>query len=186
MGYALAEECAGRGAEVILITGPVQQKCLHPAIHRINVESASEMYKEALRYFPECDAGILCAAVADFTPEEVVENKIKREKDDLILHLKPTKDIAASLGKIKKEKQLLVGFALETRDEYQNAQNKLKKKNFDFIVLNSLNDPGAGFRCDTNKITIISANDIKEYPLKSKKNVAADIINELKEYINNP
>ena len=179
MGYALAEECARRGAEVTLISGPVQMKCKHPNIRRIDVESAHEMYEAATTQFPSCDAGILCAAVADFTPEVRAEEKIKREGDDLILRLKPTQDIAATLGKTKREGQALVGFALETTDELAHAQGKLKRKNFDFIVLNSLNDKGAGFQHDTNKISIVSKDEIKEFPLKPKSEVASDIIDEL-------
>ncbi len=179
MGYALAEECARRGAEVTLISGPVQMKCKHPNIRRIDVESAHEMYEAATTHFPSCDAGILCAAVADFTPEVRAEEKIKREGDDLILRLKPTQDIAATLGKTKREGQALVGFALETTNELAHAQGKLERKNFDFIVLNSLNDKGAGFQHDTNKISIVSRNQIKEFPLKPKSEVAADIIDEL-------
>lgn len=155
MGYALAEVCAERGAEVTLISGPVNLNVSHPNIHRIDVESAEQMYQAAKEAYAQADAGILCAAVADFTPEQTADHKIKREKDDLVLRLKPTQDIAAALGKEKKPHQLLVGFALETNDEILHAQDKLVRKNFDFIVLNSLNDKGAGFRCDTNKITII-------------------------------
>lgn len=179
MGYALAEECASRGANVILISGPVQMKCMHPNIHRINVESAEEMYSTAIKEFPDADAGILCAAVADFTPQAVASEKIKREKDDLILQLKPTHDIAAALGQIKTQAQKLVGFALETNDEESHAQDKLKRKNLDFIVLNSLRDTGAGFQHDTNKITIIDGKGSTSYPLKSKKEVAVDIIDRL-------
>lgn len=179
MGYALAEECASRGANVILISGPVQMKCMHPNIHRINVESAEEMYSTAIKEFPYADAGILCAAVADFTPQTVASEKIKREKDDLILQLKPTHDIAAALGLIKTQAQKLVGFALETNDEESHAQDKLKRKNLDFIVLNSLRDTGAGFQHDTNKITIIDGKGSTSYPLKSKKEVAVDIIDRL-------
>lgn len=179
MGYALAEECASRGANVILISGPVQMKCMHPNIHRINVESAEEMYSTAIKEFPDADAGILCAAVADFTPQTVASEKIKREKDDLILQLKPTHDIAAALGQIKTQAQKLVGFALETNDEESHAQDKLKRKNLDFIVLNSLRDTGAGFQHDTNKITIIDGKGSTSYPLKSKKEVAVDIIDRL-------
>ena len=184
MGYALAEECAKRGAEVILVSGPVQMECKHPNIRRIDVESADEMYRAAMEHYPTCDAGILCAAVADFTPEVQADQKIKREGDDLVLRLKPTQDIAASLGKTKREGQTLVGFALETTDELAHAQGKLKRKNFDFIVLNSLNDKGAGFRHDTNKIAIVTENEVKEYPLKPKSEVAADIIDELEKTIN--
>lgn len=179
MGFALAEECASRGAEVTLVCGPVQLKTSHPNIHQIDVESAHEMYEAAVKVYPEMDAGILCAAVADFTPENVANEKIKRKGDELNICLKPTQDIAAHLGKIKKENQVLIGFALETNDEKENAQGKLTRKNFNFIVLNSLNDKGAGFRCDTNKITIIDKIKQTEYPLKSKALVAKDIINRL-------
>ena len=179
MGYALAKECAARGAEVTLVSGPVNLSVNHPNINRIDVESAEQMYNACMSHYPTSDAGILCAAVADFTPECVADKKIKREKDDLTLNLKPTHDIAAALGKIKTDSQRLVGFALETNDETAHAQDKLKRKNFDFIVLNSLNDKGAGFRCDTNKITIIDSSKAEEYPLKTKKEVAADIIDKL-------
>lgn len=179
MGYALAEECAARGAEVTLVSGPVNLSVNHPNINRIDVESAEQMYNACMSHYHTSDAGILCAAVADFTPECVADKKIKREKDDLTLNLKPTHDIAAALGKIKTDSQRLVGFALETNDETAHAQDKLKRKNFDFIVLNSLNDKGAGFRCDTNKITIIDSSKAEEYPLKTKKEVAADIIDKL-------
>lgn len=176
MGFALAEECARRGAEVILITGPVQQQAHHSHITRIDVESAAGMYEEAMKHYPTVDAGILCAAVADFTPEAVADKKIKRVGDELDLRLKPTRDIAAALGQVKSAGQKLVGFALETNDEQQNAETKLQRKNFDFIVLNSLNDAGAGFRHDTNKITIIDRQGKTEYPLKPKAEVASDII----------
>jgi phosphopantothenoylcysteine decarboxylase/phosphopantothenate--cysteine ligase len=181
MGFALAEECANRGAEVHFICGPVssEMKLRNPLIHRYDVESAADMYESATALFPTADVGILCAAVADFTPEVVADEKIKRKGDEMVVRLKPTKDIAASLGQMKTERQTLVGFALETNDERVNAQGKLQKKNFDFIVLNSLNDKGAGFRCDTNKITIISRQGEKDYPLKSKSEVAKDIIDEL-------
>ncbi len=179
MGFALAEECANRGAEVILISGPVQIQTTHPNIRRIDVESAEEMYQASLAHYPTCQAGILCAAVADFTPEAKADQKIKREGDKLILHLKPTQDIAAALGKLKRPDQQLIGFALETTNELSHAQGKLQRKNFDFIVLNSLNDQGAGFQHDTNKITIVRPTDTKEFPLKPKSEVAADIINEL-------
>lgn len=179
MGYALAEECAERGAEVYLISGPVNLTTSHPNIHRTDVESASGMYQAATQIYPNCDAGILCAAVADFTPVHVNDQKIKRGKEDLTLQLQPTHDIAAALGSMKKGQQLLVGFALETHDEISHAQDKLKRKNFDFIVLNSLNDKGAGFRCDTNKITILDATGRTAYGLKNKREVAADIIDKL-------
>lgn len=179
MGYALAEACARRGADVTLISGPVALQIQHPAIRRIDVESAEQMYQAAIRIYPQANAGILCAAVADFTPETVASNKIKREGEDLIVRLKPTQDIAAALGKIKRPDQRLVGFALETYDEQIHAQEKRKRKNFDFIVLNSLNDAGAGFRCDTNKITILDESGITPYPLKDKHEVASDIIDKL-------
>ena len=179
MGYALAEECASRGADVTLVSGPVSITAKHPRIQVIPVESAEEMYQAASTHYATSDAGILCAAVADFTPDTVADHKIKREKDDLCLQLKPTRDIAASLGKVKKDGQVLVGFALETNDERQNAQGKLERKNFDFIVLNSLNDKGAGFRVDTNKISIIDHESTTDFPLKSKTEVAKDIIDRL-------
>lgn len=179
MGYALAEACASRGAEVVLVSGPVTLQTVHPNIQRIDVESAAEMHRATADAFKNADAGILCAAVADFTPEQVADQKIKREKDDLVLRLKPTCDIAASLGKEKRPDQLLVGFALETCDEVSHAQDKLARKNFDFIVLNSLNDKGAGFRCDTNKITIIDRAEAVSYPLKRKQEVAEDIVDKL-------
>ena len=178
-GYALAEECAARGAEVILVSGPVQLTTSHPGIRRIDVESAAEMHEATLREFADADAAILCAAVADFTPEEVADHKIKREHDDLMLRLKPTHDIAAALGQRKQAHQCLVGFALETDHEAEHAQNKLRRKNLNFIVLNSLRDAGAGFRHDTNKITILDAEGSTAYPLKSKKEVAADIVDRL-------
>ena len=143
------------------------------------LEELYALYEAAIREFPTASAGILCEAVADFTPETVSGHKIKREKDNLILQLKPTQDIAAALGSQKKEGQILVGFALETNDETKNAQGKLERKNLDFIVLNSLNDQGAGFRCDTNKITIIDRQGVTPYPLKSKQEVARDIIDRL-------
>ncbi|MBQ4379981.1 MAG: bifunctional phosphopantothenoylcysteine decarboxylase/phosphopantothenate--cysteine ligase CoaBC [Bacteroidaceae bacterium] len=181
MGIALAEECADRGASVTLVCGPVTEsaKPNRPDITVVDVESAAEMYQACKETYPKMDAGILCAAVADFTPADVAAHKIKREGDDMLLRLKPTTDIAAALGKMKTGKQVLAGFALETNDETANAQAKLVKKNFDFIVLNSLNDKGAGFRTDTNKISIITAGGKTDYPLKSKKEVARDIVNQL-------
>lgn len=179
MGLALAEECAARGAEVELVCGPVQLKTTHTSIHRTDVESAEEMYQAARKLYADADAGILCAAVADFTPEKVAGQKIKREGEDLVLRLKPTRDIARALGEDKRPGQILAGFALETQDEAAHAREKLQRKRFDFIVLNSLNDEGAGFRCDTNKITILTDNDSRSYPLKSKTEVAADIIDRL-------
>jgi phosphopantothenoylcysteine decarboxylase/phosphopantothenate--cysteine ligase len=177
MGYALAEACAKQGAEVTLVSGPVMLQTKHPAIRRIDVESAQEMYSAATTYFPQADIAILSAAVADFTPETTADKKIKRKGDELVLNLRPTQDIAAALGAIKNENQLLVGFALETDNEVQNAQDKMKRKNFDFIVLNSLQDKGAGFRVDTNKITIIDRQQgTTAYETKSKQEVAEDIV----------
>jgi phosphopantothenoylcysteine decarboxylase/phosphopantothenate--cysteine ligase len=180
MGFALAEECARRGAKVILVAGPVQQKINHPNIHRIDIESAEEMYTIAMQEYPKADVGILCAAVADFTPDTTSGKKIKRESNHtLTLQLKPTADIATCLGKIKRPEQHLIGFALETNDELQNAQDKLRRKNFNFIVLNSLNDTGAGFRHDTNKISIIDNERKIDYDLKQKTEVAKDITNRI-------
>ncbi len=179
MGYALAECCARRGADVVLISGPVSQKTSHPSIRRVDVESAEEMYRSALKEFPSCTAAILAAAVADFTPETAAEEKIRREGDELTLKLKPTQDIAAMLGKMKEDGQTLVGFALETHHEKEHAQEKLRRKNLDFIVLNSLRDEGAGFRHDTNKITILTSMEEYTFPLKSKEEVAMDIIDQL-------
>lgn len=181
MGFALAEVCAQKGAEVTLITGPVALATNHPNIKRIDVESAEEMYQAAMANFKETDAAILCAAVADYRPENPSDEKIKREsKEELTLHLVPNKDIAASLGAIKQEKQVLVGFALETSDEIEHATAKLNKKNLDFIVINSLREEGAGFRVDTNKITILdNKGEVTTYPLKDKQLVAIDIVNQL-------
>jgi phosphopantothenoylcysteine decarboxylase/phosphopantothenate--cysteine ligase len=162
-----------------LVSGPVQVKAVHPNIQVIPVESAQEMYETTVSHFPTADAAILCAAVADFTPEQRADQKIKREGDVLTLRLKPTQDIAAQLGRMKQPHQTMVGFALETNDEEAHAQGKLERKNLDFIVLNSLNDAGAGFRCDTNKITIFSRTDREEFPLKRKTEVAQDIIDRL-------
>lgn len=179
MGFALAEECARRGAEVTLVAGPVSMKINHPNITRIDVESAEEMYNASMKAFPDMDTAILCAAVADFRPSTQYTEKVKRGEDILKIDLVPNKDIAASLGKIKKSSQRLIGFALETNDEQTNALKKIIKKNLDYIVLNSLNDPGAGFKYDTNKISILNRNgEKKDYPLKSKRDAASDIIDE--------
>lgn len=178
MGFALAEECARRGADVTLISGPVSLEC-SKRIKRINVENCNEMYNAAVSEFKDCDAAILCAAVADFRPKAVAENKIKREKDDLTIQLCPTNDIAAELGRQKNDNQLLVGFALETNDEEFNAKGKLERKNLDFIVLNSTRNEGTTFRSDDNQIEIITNDEIKKFEKKNKKYVAADIINEL-------
>lgn len=183
MGFALAEECARRGAEVTLVAGPVALKTVHPNIHRVDVESCEEMYQAAIQAYPKQDAAILCAAVADFCPEHAAEQKIKREKDDLVIRLKPTHDIAAELGRMKTNRQVLVGFALETNDEEANAQRKLEKKNLDFIVLNSLQNKGTCFRSDENQISIISRTGQQDYERKPKQEVAADIIDRLAELL---
>ncbi|RHR80450.1 bifunctional phosphopantothenoylcysteine decarboxylase/phosphopantothenate--cysteine ligase CoaBC [Odoribacter sp. AF15-53] len=180
MGLAIAEELAGRGAEVILVCGPVNLKTRHPSIHRVDVESAAQMYEVASREFETCDIAVLSAAVADFTPKEKADRKIKRGKEDLVLELLPTRDIAAELGHVKKASQMLVGFALETNDEENNAFSKMQRKNLDMIVLNSLNDKGAGFGGDTNKVTIMDRTGGKTvYELKTKTEVARDIVNEI-------
>ena len=182
MGFALAEECAQRGAEVTLVAGPVSMECSQ-AIHRIDVESCEEMYQAATAAFKESDAAILCAAVADFRPATQATQKIKREKDDLVLRLEPTHDIAAALGKMKTEKQVLVGFALETNDEEVNAKKKLEKKNLDFIVLNSLQNKGTCFQSDENQISIISKEGQRDYEKKSKQTVARDIVDEIEKRV---
>ena len=178
MGFALAEECAKRGAEVTLIAGPVALSC-SSGIHRVNVESCQEMYNASIEAFPWQDAAILCAAVADFKPATTADRKIKRGEDGLRLQLEPTQDIAASLGKMKREEQRLVAFALETDHEESNAESKLKKKNADFVVLNSTRNKGTTFRTDDNQIIIVSPQGKKEYGKKPKTEVARDIVNEL-------
>ena len=179
MGFALAEECARRGMQVTLIAGPVSLEC-SSSIKRIDVESCQEMYNAAIEEFPNVDAAILCAAVADYRPAEVADTKIKRHDDeDLTLRLLPNKDIAAELGRRKQENQRLIGFALETNDEEINAQKKLAKKNLDFIVLNSTRNEGTTFRSDDNQISIISDNGKKDFAKKPKSEVARDIIDEL-------
>lgn len=178
MGYALAEECYRRGAEVTLISGPVSLSCSE-GIKRIDVESCKEMYEQATKAFPQQNAAILCAAVADFKPENVAETKIKREKDDLFLRLKPTQDISSTLGKMKTSDQRIIAFALETNNEELNAKQKLEKKNADFIVMNSTRNPGTTFQSDENQITIIHKEGKKEYAKKPKTDVAKDIVDEL-------
>lgn len=178
MGFALAAECARRGAEVTLVAGPVGLPTPE-GVKRIDVESCQEMFEASVDAFPQMDAAILCAAVADFRPEQTATQKIKREKDDLVIRLQPTHDIAAHLGQMKTRSQRLVGFALETNDEEVNAQKKLKKKNFDFIVLNSTRNKGTTFRSDDNQISIISESGQKDYEKKPKTEVARDIIDEL-------
>ncbi len=183
MGYSLAEECARRGADVTLVSGPVQLST--PAgVHRIDVESCNEMYDVCRQAFSDCDAAILCAAVADFRPESTASQKIKREGDALELRLVPNPDIAASLGRMKGAHQVMVGFALETNNEFANATHKLEKKNLDFIVLNSLRNAGTCFGSDDNQITIISRQGRKDFDKKPKTAVARDIIDELSNHLN--
>ena len=178
MGFALAEECSRRGAKVVLVAGPVSLTCTEN-IQRVDVESCKEMYEAAVGEFPNCNAAILCAAVADFRPETIAEQKIKRVGDELLLKLKPTQDIAATIGSMKGEGQRIVAFALETNEEESNAQRKLEKKNADFIVLNSTRIPGTTFQTDDNQITIINKEGKKSYAKKPKTEVARDIIDEL-------
>ncbi len=178
MGFALAEECSRRGAKVVLVAGPVSLTCTEN-IQRVDVESCKEMYEAAVGEFPNCNAAILCAAVADFRPETIAEQKIKRVGDELLLKLKPTQDIAATIGSMKGEEQRIVAFALETNEEESNAQRKLEKKNADFIVLNSTRIPGTTFQTDDNQITIINKEGKKSYAKKPKTEVARDIIDEL-------
>lgn len=184
MGYAIAHELAKRGAEVTLISGPTSLSILHHNITKIKVTSAEEMYKQSLKLFKNSDVGIMTAAVADYTVKNISEQKIKKQSDKFTLELERTSDIAKELGKIKKEKQLLIGFALETENEEENTKRKLKQKNFDFIVLNSINEEGAGFQHDTNKISIFTRkNEAKHFELKSKIEVAKDIADELSKWI---
>jgi phosphopantothenoylcysteine decarboxylase/phosphopantothenate--cysteine ligase len=190
MGFALAEACAQKGWNVTLVAGVTSLQTVHPNIRRVNVESADEMFEAVMREFPACDGALFCAAVADFTPVHVSENKIKATarhgisgKDDrqgLTLELRPTRDIAAEAGRRKHERQFLAGFALETDNETAHALDKMQRKRFDFIVLNSLNDAGAGFGGDTNKITILKASGEQQaFDLKSKQEVAGDIVKEI-------
>ena len=176
MGYALAEACALQGASVTLVSGPVHLDINVTGVERINVENAKEMYEATTTRFADTDIAILCAAVADFRPTTLSDTKIKSEKDLLHLSLEPTQDIAASLGKMKKENQRIIGFALETDNEEHNALDKLKRKNLDLIVLNSLKNEGAGFMVDTNQVTILSSHSRTSFPCKPKQEVAEDII----------
>ena len=179
MGFTIAEECAAQGADVTLVAGPVSLECKHPGIKRVDVESAREMYDAAMNAFPSCDVAVLSAAVADYRPAQCAPVKMKRTADDMFIELTPNSDIAALLGAVKGENQMLVGFALETNNAEENARLKLEKKNLDFIVLNSLEDKGAGFACDTNKVTIIDKSGKSDFPLKSKKDVAKDIVSHI-------
>lgn len=176
MGIAIAEALADRGATVQLILGPTKETTLHPNIQLSSVRTAEEMYQTAHRHFKDAAISVLAAAVADYRPKVVADQKIKKKEGDFSIELARTQDIAASLGAIKRNDQILIGFALETQNELENAERKLKKKNFDFIVLNSLNDKGAGFAHDTNKITLVFSNKTEDFELKSKKEVAVDIV----------
>lgn len=178
MGFSIAEECRRRGAEVTLVAGPTALQC-DAVIRRINVESAQEMYEACLPAFDTADAAILSAAVADFTPEQKADSKIKREADDLVLRLRPTHDIAKTLGQRKRPGQRLVCFALETNDEEANARGKLERKNADFVVLNSTRIPGTTFNADDNQIAVVTREGVRSYPKKSKQEVASDIIDVL-------
>jgi phosphopantothenoylcysteine decarboxylase/phosphopantothenate--cysteine ligase len=181
MGFAIAEELAECGANVILVSGPVSITTNKKNIKVVNVETAAEMFAECAAQFHRCTGAVLCAAVSDFTPVNVKNRKTKRGNENWNLELMPTKDIAATLGELKNQNQITVGFALETDNEVSNAQKKLESKNLDFIVLNSLNEEGAGFQVDTNKITIIDKNNNQQFfELKSKKDVAIDIVDKIK------
>jgi phosphopantothenoylcysteine decarboxylase/phosphopantothenate--cysteine ligase len=180
MGIALADAASEYGAEVVLVLGPVNISPKNSSVKVVNVTTAQSMADECLSRFSACDIAILSAAVADFTPEEVKGEKIKKDAGELVLRLKPTIDIAESLGKTKKRSQLLAGFALETNNEIKNAKEKLIRKNLDIIILNSLKETGAGFSYDTNKITIIDRNNnIDKFELKSKEEAAKDILNKI-------
>jgi len=180
MGYALANELAKQGAEVILISGPTALTLNHPSVNIIEVQTADEMFDAAVKNFENCDVAIMAAAVADYKPDQKQEQKVKRTSQNLSISLEPNRDIAAHLGKVKKKTQIIIGFALETDDELKNASQKINTKNLDFIVLNSLKDKGAGFGFDTNKISIIDkAGKIESFTLKSKREVAVDIVNKL-------
>lgn len=184
MGLAIANEAYERGADVILVLGPVTEAHCKKGIKTVNVVSADEMAKETLKYFPRCDIAILTAAVADYTPETSSASKIKKQDKDMLIRLRPTTDIAAQLGKIKRKGQFLAGFALETDNELINAKEKLKKKNLDLIVLNSLRDEGAGFSFDTNRVMLIDKNNKTEkLELKSKVLVASDILNKIEKML---
>lgn len=180
MGIALAEEAASRGAEVCLVLGPVSEKPRHPAIQVVPVVTADEMYEACTSRFASMDIAILAAAVADFKPQDPANQKVKRGAGNWSLEMTPNKDIAAALGKMKQKNQLLIGFALETEQAEENARKKLKKKNLDLIILNSLQDKGAGFGTDTNKVSLIGKdNFIATFELKRKREVAADILDQL-------
>lgn len=180
MGYAIAENLAEQGAEVFLVSGPTNLKINNSAIKIIDVKNAAEMYEQSVKYFKKSTIAVLSAAVADYTPTSISSNKIKKSNDSILVNLKKTKDILKQLGAIKKQNQILIGFALETDNEEKNALKKLKEKNADMIVLNSLKNKGAGFKYDTNQITIYTKKGAKiPFPLKSKQDVASDIVNQI-------
>lgn len=184
MGFAIARACADAGHEVVLVAGPVQLTVCHPNIRRIDVESAGDMYQAVMDNFGTVDGAVLCAAVADFTPITVADRKIKRLSDNLIVELRPTQDIAAAVGACKRPDQFTVGFALETDDEESHALDKMRRKNFDFIVLNSLRMANTCFGYDTNQVEILKASgEKKTYPLKSKELVAWDILAEIENIV---
>ena len=184
MGYALAESLAQLDAKVVLISGPTSLHITNANITVISVTSAEEMYHECMHHYPEMDGAILSAAVADYRPARYAEKKIRSSNKNLVLDLEPTRDIAEQIGKIKKENQFLVGFALVTDKETANAYKKLKRKNFDFIVINSLTDQVAGFQTETNKISILDKNNkLLNFELKSKNEVAKDIVQSLSEIL---
>lgn len=183
MGYAIANEIAHRGGQVILVSGPVQKQKINPSVNLISVVSADEMYQTVIKNFPQVDGAIMAAAIADYKPSTYSQNKIKSKEQNLTIELEKNKDITEELGRIKKPGQILVGFALETQNEIENAKKKLQNKNLDFIVLNSLKDKGAGFQHDTNKIMILDKNNIRIFELNSKTIIASDIINYLEQII---
>ncbi len=180
MGFSLAEEAANRGAKVVLISGPSAQQIKNPNIELHRVTSAKEMFDEVFKHYENTDFAIAAAAVADYAPKEVAKEKIKKNDDTLTIELVKNPDILRTMGE-KKTHQFLVGFALETQNEIENAKGKLEKKNLDMIVLNSLRDEGAGFRKDTNKVRILTKNNLEEFTLKSKNDVAKDILNYMEE-----
>ena len=185
MGYAIAEQFLKKGAQVFLISGPVSLSLHHPNLKIVKVKSANEMYLACCHFFEEVDVAVFAAAVADYRPDKIAEQKIKKDESSFMIRMVKNIDIAYEFGKIKTERQISVGFALETNDELKHAMGKLAKKNFDMVVLNSMNDSNATFGFDTNKITIIK-NDLfhKDFPLKTKKEVAADIVQEIIETAN--
>jgi phosphopantothenoylcysteine decarboxylase/phosphopantothenate--cysteine ligase len=184
MGIAIADEFAGLGNEVVLIKGPTHLQAQNTSVTEVSVQTAGQMFKACSQYFNQCDVIVFAAAVADYTPKVVSEIKIKKKEGEMFIELKKTPDIAAELGKLKTDKQVVVGFALETDNEFDNAQEKLNRKNMDFIVLNSMRDEGAGFGHDTNRVTIIDKEgNVSKFDLKPKAEVAKDIVNYVNQII---